>query len=59
MRHAIEFYHEETGVSWDKATEVVTDLARRHGIPLRRRRVIPWLVAGLAALVGSALVFRA
>ncbi len=59
LRHAIELYHEEAGVSWEEATEAVADLARRHGIPLRRRRVVPWLVAGLAALVGSALVFQA
>jgi hypothetical protein len=57
-RHAIALYHEETGVSWEEAAEAVADLADRHGIPLRRRRVVPWLVAGLAALAGSALVFQ-
>lgn len=57
VRHAIELYHEETGVRWEEATEAVAELARLHGIPLRRRRVIPWLVGGLIALLGSALVF--
>jgi len=57
-RHAIELYREETGVGWEEAAESVAALAQRHGIPLRRRRVLPWLVAGIAALVGTALVFQ-
>lgn len=58
-RHAIELYREETSVSWEDAAEAVADLSRRHGIPLRRSRLVPWLVAGLAALLGSALAFQA
>lgn len=57
-RHAIALYHEEAGVSWEEAAEAVAQLADRHGIPLRRWGVVSWLVAGLAALAGSALVFQ-
>jgi hypothetical protein len=58
-RHAIELYCEETGVSWEDAVEAVANLSRRHGIPVRRNRLVPWLVAGMAALLGSALAFQA
>ena len=58
-RHAIELYREETGVSWEDAVEAVGNLSRRHGIPMRRNRLVPWLVAGMAALLGSALAFQA
>lgn len=56
--HAIELYCEETGASWEDATAAVTELAQRHGVSLRRKRLIPWLVAGIAALLGSALAFQ-
>jgi len=56
-RHAIELYREETGVSWEDAVNAVENLSRRHGIPIRRSWMVPWLVAGMAALVGSALAF--
>ena len=55
--HAIELYCDETGASWEDATAAVTELSRRHGIPIRRNRLIPWLVVGMAALLGSALAF--
>lgn len=55
--HAIELYCDETGVSWEEAATAVAQLSRRHGIPLRRGRLIPWLVAAAAALLGLALAF--
>jgi hypothetical protein len=58
-RHAIELYHAETGISWEDAVVAVTNLSQRNGIPLRRTRLMSWLVAGLAALLGSALAFQA
>jgi hypothetical protein len=58
-RHAIELYREETGVSWEDAVEAVTNLSQRNGIPIRRNRLMPWLVAGMAALLGSALAYQA
>ena len=58
-RHAVELYREETGASWEDASEAVAELSRRHGITMRRNRLIACLVAGLATLVGSALAFQA
>jgi len=55
--HAIELHCDETGASWEEATAAVAELSQRHGIPLRRRRLIPWLVVGVAALLGSSLAF--
>lgn len=57
-RHAIELYREETGASWEDAVNAVENLSRRHGIHIRRSWMVPWLVAGMAALLGSALAFQ-
>jgi hypothetical protein len=54
-RHAVELYREETGVSQREADEAVRDLAHRHGIALRRSKLLPVLLAGLAGLLGVLL----
>ena len=58
-RHAVELYREETGVTQQAARRAVEEMARRHGIPRRRYRIVPILLAGLAGLLGTFLAFRA
>lgn len=57
-RHAIELYREETGVTQHEANRAVGDLARRNDISLRRNRLVPVLLAGLAGLLGTLLAFQ-
>jgi hypothetical protein len=54
-RHAVEVYQEEADVSFAVARRSVRDLARKHGIRLRRRSVLPLLLIVLAGLAGLVL----
>jgi hypothetical protein len=58
MRHAVELYREETGVTQQEANRAVEQLADRHGITLRRNPLVPVLLAGLAGLLGTLLAFQ-
>ena len=58
-RHAVELYREEMGVTRQEASCAVEDMAQRHGVPLRRNRLVPILLAGLACLLGTFLAFQA
>jgi len=51
-RHAIQAFQEEAEVSLPAARKSVFELARQHGIPLRRRPALP---LALLALVGLLL----
>jgi hypothetical protein len=50
-RHAIKAYEEEAAVSFLTARQSVSELARRHGIPMRRRSVLPAVLLALAGLL--------
>ena len=58
-RHAIELYQEETGAAPEEAKRAVKQLARQHGVSVRRSGVLPFLLAGLAGLLGTVLAFQA
>lgn len=58
-RHAIELYQEETGSAPEEAKLAIRQLARRHGIQTRRGGVLPFILAGLAGLLGTVLAFQA
>ncbi|MHB0954827.1 MAG: hypothetical protein ACYC6N_11360 [Pirellulaceae bacterium] len=51
-RHAIEAFQEEAEVSFSAARQSVFELAREHGIRLRRQPALP---LALLALVGLLL----
>lgn len=58
QRDAIELYREEAGVSAEEAARAIAELSHRHGVRVRRNWLLPWFVAGLAVLLGSALAFH-
>ncbi len=58
-RHAIELYQEETGSAPAEAKLAIKQLAHRHGVHLRRGGVLPFILVGLAGLLGVALAFQA
>ncbi len=50
-RHAIQAFQEEAEVSFPAARESVFELARQHGIPVRRRPALPLALLALAGLL--------
>jgi hypothetical protein len=57
QRQAIELYREETGVSSHEAELAVAELARQHGIRLRKYGWWPAVLGGLAGVLGAILAF--
>lgn len=54
-RHAIQVYQEEADVNYWAAKQSVRDLARKHGIAVRRSSLLPLAILVLASLVGLVL----
>ena len=54
-RHAVKVYQEEADVSYFVAQRSVFQLARQHGIEVRRHSILPYALIALASLLGLAL----
>ena len=54
-RHAVKVYQEEAGVSFSAAQRSVDELARQHGVSVRRRSLLPLALIALAGLLGLVL----
>ena len=54
-RHAVKVYQEEAGVSYAAAACAVHELARQHGLPVRRRSLVSLALIAIASLLGLAL----
>ncbi len=54
-RHAVKVYQEEADVTFFVAQRSVHELARQHGIIVRRRALLPLALIALASLLGLVL----
>ena len=54
-RHAIKVFQEEADVSYFVARRSVYDLARQHGVDVRRHSLVPLALIALAGLLGLLL----
>jgi hypothetical protein len=54
---AVKLYQEETGADLDQARFEVRQLARKHGIPAGRNRLLPYLLILVSGIVGFMLAF--